>query len=109
MQMYQEDLKLKLEMAENKLIESGILAVNQKMMRGELKVFSSLRKYLEELRYYHRDESGHVVAAGDQLQNAARYLVVSGISQMRQKPVPDEFAGWYRHPILPGTTHGWMG
>ena len=115
-QMYHDDLDLHLECAENKLLESGILAVQNRMNRGEIKVFSTLTKYLEERRYYRRDDGGHVVTGGDQLQNALRYLVVSGIlpmRTMRTKPariVRDEFADWYRRPsFIPGTAHGWMG
>ena len=106
-QMYEDDLHLKLEVAD-KGVESGILAVRQRMSRGQLKVFASLTNYLEELRYYHRDEGGHLITGNDQLQNATRYLVASGISHMRTKPVQDEFAGWYRHPILPVAPGGWM-
>jgi hypothetical protein len=105
-QMYQDDWDLKLEAAD-RMMESGILAVRQRMSRGQLKVFASLTKYWEEFRYYHRNEGGQLVMGNDQLQNATRYLVASGISQMRAAPVPDEFAHWYRHPI-PGTAEGWM-
>jgi hypothetical protein len=87
----------------NHLVESGIMAVRRRMNRGQLKVFSSLTNYLEELRYYHCDEAGRVVTACDQLQNATRYLVVSGISKMSTAPLKDEFANWYGH-----TPRGWM-
>jgi hypothetical protein len=106
-QMYKDDLHLNLEAAECP-VDSGILAVRRWMSRGQLKVFTSLTKYREELRYYHRDEGGKVVRGNDQFQNAARYLVVSGISQMRTKPVKNEFAGWHRLGVLPGTSEGWM-
>ena len=102
-----QSLGLRLEAAPSGLVESGILAVRQLLMGGQLKVFSSLTKYREELRYYHRDESGRVVTVNDQLQNAVRYLVTSG--EWRTKPVPDELKGWHRRVgVLPGTENGWM-
>jgi phage terminase large subunit-like protein len=101
MKMYRDE-ELTLGSA-NHLVESGIMAVRRRMNRGQLKVFSSLTNYLEELRYYHCDEAGRVVTACDQLQNATRYLVVSGISKMSTAPLKDEFANWYGH-----TPRGWM-
>jgi hypothetical protein len=106
-QMYRDDLGLKLEEADKRK-EPGILEVRKRISRRELKVFASLTNYLEELRYYHRDEGGQLVTGNDRLQNATQYLVASGIPHMRTAPVPDEFANWYRNPILPGTPGGWM-
>jgi hypothetical protein len=57
------------------------------MYSGRLKVFASLSKYLNERRLYRRDERGHIVNEGDNLQDATRCLV-SGISHMRTKAKP---------------------
>jgi hypothetical protein len=78
-QMYQA-LGLHLEHIDNS-IESGIIEVSRRMQSGRLKVFPSLAKYLGELRPYRRDESGQVVTGRDNLQDAARCLVI-GISRM---------------------------
>jgi len=73
---------------------------------GELKVFSSLKQYLEELRYYRRDSQGQIMAGNDQLQNATRCLVISGLEHARtQKPVPRPVY----EPRLPTSERAWMG
>jgi hypothetical protein len=101
--MYQ-DLGLDLEVAPN-LIESGILDVWQRMITGRLKVFASLENYLQELPRYHRDERGQVVTECDNLQNATRCLIQSGISCMRTEPVArPEYD--YEHVVLGDA--GWM-
>ena len=91
--MYRQ-LGLNLNAAED-LIDSGILEVWERMSSGQLKVFASLENYVEELRWYRRDERGQVVTEGAHLQNAARCLVASGISQMRTEPVPKARDSWY--------------
>jgi hypothetical protein len=96
-------LGLELESARN-LIESGIVEVRQRMSEGRLKVFASLTNYLEELRYYHRDERGQIVTGSDHLQNATRSLVVSGIRRMRTKPVKKPTEHYYDG----GDSLGWM-
>ena len=68
-------------------VESGILAMSQRMQSGRLKVCASLTKYLEERRLYRRDESDRVVKDRDHLQDAARCLV-NGLSHMGVKPIP---------------------
>jgi hypothetical protein len=86
-------------------IESGILEVWQRMRLGRLKVFASLSRYLEERRLYRRDEMGRVVKDRDNLQDAARCLVI-GLNAMRTKPrrANREF---YLPPVYRGP-NGWM-
>jgi len=97
-------LGLNLHAASN-LVESGILEVWQRMSTGRLKVFASLPHYLEELRLYRRDERGQIVTECDNLQNAARCLVVSGISRMRPALVQQkDLTPWYTN--VRGTS--WM-
>jgi hypothetical protein len=103
-EMYRK-LGLRLEAAQN-LVESGILEVRQRMSTRRLKVFASLTNYLEELRFYRRDERGQIVTGCDHLQNATRSLVVSGMSHMRTEPVrksPERrYIDFSSHPF------GWM-
>ena len=68
-------------------LESGTLAVLERMRSGRLKVFSSCVRYLQERRLYQRDEGGQIVKQNDNLQDALRCLV-NGISSMRTKRVP---------------------
>jgi hypothetical protein len=99
--MYREQ-GLGLQAVENKL-ESGILAVGQRMHSGRLKVFASMSKYLEERRLYRRDEKDQVVRDRDNLQDATRCLVV-GLSRMRTKAIK-------RYIPAPHVSHGprsWM-
>ena len=99
LQMY-TDLGLALDAADN-AVESGIYQVWQRMSSGRLKVFRSLTNYLEERRLYRRDEKGRVVKERDHLQDATRYLVMSGIDRMvpvpaKKEPEPINFTpdGW---------------
>src|ERR1017187_4163884 len=62
-------------------IESGILAVGQRMRSGRLKVFPSLTKYLAERRLYQFDENGQVLKERNNLQDAIRCLVL-GLAAM---------------------------
>jgi len=101
-EMYRK-LGLRLEGARN-LVESGILEIRQRMSTQRLKVFASLTNYLEELRFYRRDERGQVVTGRDHLQNATRSLVVSGMSHMRTKPVRKPREDWCGR----GEPWGWM-
>ncbi len=103
MQVYR-NLGLRLQVTTSP-IESGILNVGQRLHSGHLKVFASLSKYLEQRRFYRRDESDRIVPDHVSLQDAARCLV-SGISRMpmpaQSNHVPAERAscsgsmGWAR-------------
>jgi len=91
MEMYQR-FSLDLEPADG-LIESGIMEVLHRMNVGRLRVFATLTNYLEELRLYRRDERGQLGMESGNLQDAARCLVVSGISRMPVKPIPIPWCG----------------
>jgi len=79
-------LGLKLESADNS-VEAGIYEVWQRMASGRLKVFKSLQSWRAEFRLYRRDEHGKIVKEKDHLMDAMRYLVMSGMSLMKTKPV----------------------
>jgi Terminase RNaseH-like domain len=78
---------LDLEYANNK-VEAGIYEVRQRLMSGRLKVCKGLTNWFAEVRLYRRDE-GKVVKKKDHLQDATRYLVMSGISRMTPAPAPE--------------------
>ena len=68
-------------------LESGTLAVLQRIRSGRLKVLSCCAQFLQEFRLYHRDERGEIANGNDNFPDALRCLV-NGISRMRTKPVP---------------------
>lgn len=88
------------------LLESGILEMSHRMTLGQLKVFSTLTQFREELRGYRRNSQGQIIVGNDQLQNAARCLVISGMQHMRTQLV--KRAPVYE-PRLPTGERSWMG
>jgi hypothetical protein len=62
-------------------VDSGLYEVWQRMTSGRLKVFKSLRNWINEFRLYRRDDKGKVVKENDHLMDATRYLIVSGINR----------------------------
>ena len=67
-------------------VESGIYAVWERLSSGRLKIFSSLRNLLAELRIYRRDEKGRIVKDRDHACDALRYLIASGLKRAAAKP-----------------------
>jgi hypothetical protein len=65
----------------NNAVDSGLYEVWQRMTSGRLKVFKSLRNWINEFRLYRRDDKGRVVKENDHLMDATRYLIVSGINR----------------------------
>lgn len=82
-------LGLSLVMADN-TVEGGIFACHQRMSRGGLKVFSTLRNWLAEFRIYRRDENGKIVKENDHLMDAMRYLVMTGMRHASIEPDEQE-------------------
>lgn len=76
---------LNVEPAENS-VEAGILAVNDRLSTGRLKVFSNLVAWRREFRLYRRDEKGRIIKKDDHLMDATRYGVITGINRMRTRP-----------------------
>jgi phage terminase large subunit-like protein len=77
---------LNIEQADNS-VEAGIYNVWERMARNRLKVFKSLASWRKEFRLYRRDEKGKIVKADDHIMDATRYLVMSGLSVAKVKPV----------------------
>lgn len=98
------DLGLNLETAANG-VEAGLYLVWTLMSAGKLKVFASLQNWREEFRMYRRDEKGRVVKEKDHLQDATRYLVVSGRDRMVVAPTAAKPTTFDRSNFGGG---GWM-
>ena len=79
------DLGLSLTPADNG-VESGIYEVWQRMSTGRMKVFASMRDWLDEYRIYRRDDKGRIVKERDHLMDATRYLQKTGLDMARVKP-----------------------
>lgn len=103
------DLGLDLEAANNSR-ESGLYVCWERYVGGRLKVFASLQAFLTEFRRYRRDEKGNVVKENDHLQDAKRYLVMSGLDRAKVQPpkkdqdTPQDFYAYGSDAGL-----GWMG
>ncbi|HSH67636.1 MAG TPA: terminase family protein [Bacteroidia bacterium] len=69
-----QDLGLKIVPADNSR-EAGIFDVYQRLTTGKLKVFKTLRGWLEEFRLYRRDDDGKIVKRDDHLMDATRYII----------------------------------
>lgn len=80
-----QSLGLEITPAENS-VEAGLVAMNDRLSTGRLKVFSNLTNWRRECRLYRRDEKGKIVKKDDHAIDASRYLVVTGISRMTTRP-----------------------
>lgn len=80
-----KDLGLKLTPANNS-VEAGIDLVMERLSTGRLKIFSTVRNLLIEMRIYRRDENGKIVKENDHGCDAMRYGVVSGTAVAQTKP-----------------------
>ena len=69
-------------------VEAGLTEVWNLLVSGRLKVQEHLHNWRSEFRKYHRDDKGKIVKGNDHLMDATRYLIVSGRSCLRAKPVP---------------------
>lgn len=83
-----DGLGLKMTLADNG-VDPGVLRVYQRLAAGTLKIFRNCSKLLEDLRFYHRDESGRIVKERDHLPDALRYVEATGrsIAKVYRPPV----------------------
>ncbi len=100
------DLGLDVEPADNS-VESGVWLVWQLLVANQLKVFKSLANWLTEFRLYRRDDNGKIVKKLDHLQDATRYLMVSGRDRFRTAPVKKKNEDRYYSGV--GQPGSWMG
>lgn len=83
-QLYR-DAGLDLQPAVN-AVEAGILHVWERLSTGRLKIFSTLRNTLSELRLYRRDEKGKIIKERDHAMDAGRYRSMT--RHIARAPVP---------------------
>lgn len=99
------DLGLHLHYADNAR-EAGIYEVWQLLSSGRLKVFKSLTNFRAEYRVYRRDEKGAIVKENDHLMDAMRYLIMTGLSHAKVKPVEQQVHVGFSGQNI---STGWMG
>jgi hypothetical protein len=75
MKMY-EDLGLNLSLAVN-AVEAGLYTVWELLSTGQLFVFNTCKRLLDEMRKYIRDEKGNVIKKDDHLVDSLRYAVMT--------------------------------
>jgi phage terminase large subunit-like protein len=54
-------------------VEAGVYEIRDLMIKGKWKVFSGLRDFFDEFLQYHRDATGQIVKASDDVLDAVRY------------------------------------
>lgn len=86
-----KDLGLDLRTAKNEL-ESGILAVQQRLTYGKLKVFSTLVNWQKEYQLYSRDKHGRPIQQDDHILDATRYII-NNMKYMASKADLSSFSG----------------
>jgi phage terminase large subunit-like protein len=75
MQMY-TDLGLHLHDA-NKSVETGLYKAWEQLSIGQIKVFRTLKNFMDEIRIYRRDEKGKIIKTKDHLMDCFRYGIMS--------------------------------
>jgi len=86
--MYMEE-GLDIVKADKRDREGGILKLGQMFESGQLKIFSTLKNTLSEIRTYRRDEKGEIVKKNDHAMDAMRYLCTTGINYL-SSPMDDD-------------------
>lgn len=59
----------------NNEVEAGILAINQRLGSGKLKIFSQCINLQKEYQLYRRDKHGKIIKENDHILDALKYLV----------------------------------
>ena len=70
-------------------VEAGLVAVNERLATGRLKVFGNLTNWFSEFALYRRNEKGQVVKENDHIMDATRYLIMMLVQIMTKPPVKD--------------------
>jgi hypothetical protein len=82
-----DSLGLKMALADNS-VDAGVLRVYQRLASGNMKIFRTCTKLLEDMRFYHRDDNGRIVKEGDHLPDAMRYVSMTGPRIAKVKMLP---------------------
>ena len=81
--------------------EAKIEKVRVGLATGKIKVFSDLKKWLEEYRMYHYDDHGKIVKANDHLMDATQYLIDEG-----QRYAKTKSQATHTPPVIKGKQFG---
>ncbi len=60
-------------------VEEGILEVSDRIESGRLKVYNTCQHWIGEYRLYRRDDNSKIVKKDDDLLDATRYMLTSGL------------------------------
>lgn len=71
-------------------VEEGILEVSDRLESGRLKFYETLTKTIDEIRLYRRDDNGQIVKKDDDLMDALRYGLRSGLYCAAIEPNEDQ-------------------
>jgi hypothetical protein len=77
-------------------VEAGITEMLTRMQTGRFKVFKGQNHWIEEFRYYRRDENGLIVKERDDLISSTRIAIMMR-RFARQKPQPTAYKPPPRH------------
>lgn len=88
LQEYRE-LGLELYLADNS-VDLGIMTTLTRMNTGRFKVFNTCQKWINEFRMYRRKDNGDVLKERDDLMDATRYLIMSGLRYARVQPEEED-------------------
>ena len=83
------ELGLQLHLANNS-VEMGIMTTLTRMNTGRFKVFNTCQRWINEFRMYRRKDNGDVLKEKDDLMDASRYLVMSGLRYAQTAPDEDD-------------------
>lgn len=69
-------------------VEEGILEIYDRLTSDRLKIFSTCTQLIDELRIYRRDDRGNIVKKNDDLLDAWRYGITTGLMCAITEPNP---------------------
>jgi len=80
-------------------LEAGIHECWIRLSTGRMKAFRTLQNWLQEYRFYHRDDKGRVKdGQADHLMDTMRYIVLSGLKRAAVRPA----SMWSHRGATPG-------
>lgn len=71
-------------------VEEGILEVSDRLESGRLKVYNTCQQWINEYRLYRRDDNSKIVKKDDDLLDATRYNLISGLMVAKIEPYDDD-------------------
>ena len=103
------ELGLTIEKADNAVVP-GLLRCWDMLSTQQLRVFSTLRNWRNEIRLYKRNEKGEIIKKNDHLMDAMRYNVMSGRSIAKVAPDAGDGKQWFAwSPAMASPGGVWSG